>query len=86
MQCAQVHLNILSYICILSLSIGNIHSVTTDYTTTVCNVFSQSGLFIFMTAFIDHIHSRQFICALGGVKRNLQKATCTVGPAESYKH
>lgn len=33
-------------------------------------------------AFIGHIHYCQFICALEVVKRNLQKATCAVGPAE----
>lgn len=54
----------------------------------MCNVSSQSGVFIFSDelAFIGHIHYCQFICALEVVKRNLQKATCTVGPAESYKH
>lgn len=71
------------YILYIILSIESIHSVTTDYTT-VCNVSSQSGVFIFSDelAFIGHIHYCQFICALEVVKRNLQKATCTVGPAE----
>lgn len=72
---------------ILSLSIENINSVIIDYTI-VCIVPSQSGAFIFSDdlAFIDHIHYCQFICALEVVERNLQNASCTVGPAESYKH
>lgn len=50
----------------------------------MCNVSIQSYVSTFSDDldFIKNIHYCQFICAFEVVKRNLPKATGTVGPAE----